>query len=212
MSIFSARFGLTLVLAAALCLGGRAAHAQVVAQVVAQAAPVSYWTPGWPVGFGNLGAGNSNIYGNFPSFDGSDARGGISRMRYNFGGGWFVGSEAGAAGLSLNGINGAFGSAGSLNYQSVQFGYNFQNAPVTVYAGFDTLKYDTNIGSPFASFDKVSGTLPGYSARAGVEFQPTSNLSLSFGVGYTQQSGRVDSDINSSLVPGASPLAVGGRR
>jgi len=59
----------------------------------------------------------------------------------------------------------------------------------------------------------VSGTLPGYSARAGVEFQPTSNLSLSFGVGYTQQqSGRVDSDINSSLLPGASPLAVGGRR
>ena len=211
MSVFSVRFGLTFVLAAALCLGGRTAHAQVVAQ----AAPVSYWTPGWPVGFGNLGAGNSNSYGNFPSFDGNDARGGISRMRYNFGGGWFVGSEGGVAGLNMNGINQftTFGSAGSLNYQSVQFGYNFQNAPVTVYAGFDTLKYDTNIGSPFAPFDKVSGTLPGYSARAGVEFQPTSNLSLSFGVGYTQQqSGRVDSDINSSLLPGASPLAVGGRR
>ena len=79
--------------------------------------------------------------------------------------------------MNMNGINQftTFGSAGSLNYQSVQFGYNFQNAPVTVYAGFDTLKYDTNIGSPFAPFDKVSGTLPGYSARAGVEFQPTSN-------------------------------------
>ena len=137
-------------------------------------------------------------------------------MRYNFGGGWFVGSEGGIAGLNMNGINQptAFGGAGSLNYQSVQFGYNFQNAPVTVYAGFDTLKYDTNIGSPFAPFDKVSGTLSGYSARAGIEFQPTSNLSLSFGVGYTQQqSGRVvDSDINSSLLPGASPLAFGGRR
>jgi opacity protein-like surface antigen len=209
MSVFAGRFGLTFVLAAALCLGGRTAHAQAVAQ----AAPVSYWTPGWPVGFGNLGVGNSNTYGNFPSFDGSDVRGGISRMRYNFGGGWFVGSEGGIAGLNMTGINQltAFGSAGSLNYQSVQFGYNFQNAPVTVYAGFDTLKYDTNIGSPFAPFDKVSGALPGYSARAGVEFQPTSNLSLSFGVGYTQQSGRVDSDINSSLLPGASPLAVGGR-
>ena len=168
MSVFSVRFGLTFVLAAALCLGGRTAHAQVVAQ----AAPVSYLTPGWPLGFGNLG--------NFPSFDGNDARGGISRMRYNFGGGWFVGSEGGIAGLNMNGINQltTFGSAGSLNYQSVQFGYNFQNAPVTVYAGFDTLRYDTNIGSPFAPFDKVSGTLPGYSARAGVEFQPTSNLSL----------------------------------
>ena len=54
----------------------------------------------------------------------------------------------------------------------------------------------------------VSGTLPGYSAHAGVEFKPTSNLSLSLGVGFTQQPG----DINSLALPGASPLAIGGRR
>jgi len=53
----------------------------------------------------------------------------------------------------------------------------------------------------------VSGTA-GYTARAGIEIQPTSNLSLSLGVGYTQQSGRLDSDINSPLL-GASPF---GRR
>jgi opacity protein-like surface antigen len=207
MSVFSSRLGLALVLAA-LCLGGRTAHAQ--------AAPVNYWIPGWPAGFGgNLTVGQgSNTYGNFPSFDGSDARGGFSSMRYNFPNGWFVGGEGGGMGLSMNGINrdGAFGNLGSLYYQGMQFGYNFQNAPLTIYAGFDTLKYNSGIGNPFAPFDTVSGTLPGYSAHAGVEFQPAPNVSLSLGFGYTQQSGRIDSDINSLSLPGASPFAVSGRR
>jgi opacity protein-like surface antigen len=209
MSIFAGRLGLAFLLAA-LCLGGRTAHAQ--------AAPVTYWTPGWPLGFGgNLTVDQgSNSYGNFPSFDGSDARGGgFSSMRYNFPNGWFVGSEGGGMGLSMNGINqvGAFGNTFSLYYQGVQFGYNFKNAgglPLTVYAGFDTLKYNTGIGGPFAPFDSTSGTLPGYSAHAGVEFQPAPNVSLSLGFGYTQQSGRIDSDINSLSLPGASP--VSGRR
>jgi opacity protein-like surface antigen len=206
MSIFAGRLALALVLAV-LCLGGRAAHAQT--------APVTYWTPGWPVGFGgNLTAGqNSNTYGNFPSFDGSDARGGgFPYMRFNFSNGWFVGGESGGMGLSMNGINrdGAFG--GSLYYEGVQFGYNIQNAgglPLRVYAGFDTLKYNPGIGGPFAGFDSTSATLPGYSARAGVEFQPAPNVSLSLGVGYTQQPAR--SDINSMLLPGASPFAGNGR-
>ena len=209
MGIFAGRLGLALVLAA-LCLGGRTAHAQ--------AAPVPYWTPGWPVGFGgNLTAGqSSNTYGNFPSFDGSDARGGgFSNMRYNFPNGWFVGSEGGGMGLSMNGINqdGTFGR--SLYSEGVQFGYNFQNArglPLTVYAGFDTLNYKSGIGSLFAPFDTASTALPGYSAHAGVEFQPTPNVSLSLGFGYTQQSGRIDSDINSLSLPGASPFAASGRR
>ena len=207
MFIFSSRLGLALVLAA-LCLGGRTAHAQ--------ATPVNYWIPGWPAGFGgNLTVGQgSNTYGNFPSFDGSDARGGFSSMRYNFPNGWFVGGEGGGMGLSMNGINrdGAFGNLGSLYYQGMQFGYNFQNAPLTIYAGFDTLKYNSGIGNPFAPFDTVSGTLPGYSAHAGVEFQPAPNVSLSLGFGYTQQSGRIDSDINSLLLPGASPFVASGRR
>jgi opacity protein-like surface antigen len=98
--------------------------------------------------------------------------------------------------------------------EGVQFGYNFQNAgglPLTVYAGFDTLKYNAGIGGPFAPFDTMSGTLPGYSAHAGVEFQPTPNVGLSLGFGYTQ-SGRIDSDINSLSLPGASPFSISGRR
>src|ERR1700688_2292369 len=191
MFIFAGRLGLAFVLAA-LCLGGRTAYAQ--------AAPVTYLIPTWPVGFGgNLTVRqSSNTFGNFPSFDGSDARGGgFSYMRYNFPNGWFVGREGGM-GLSMNGINqnGAFGNIRSLYSEGVQFGYNFQTAgglPLTVYAGFDTLKYNTGIGGPFASFDSMSGTLPGYSAHAGVEFQPTPNVSLSVGFGYTQQPGDIHS-------------------
>jgi hypothetical protein len=73
--------------------------------------------------------------------------------RYNFPNDWFVGGEGGGMGLSMNGINqnGAFGNI-SLYFQGVQFGYNFQNAgglSLTVYAGFDTLKYNAGIGGPF---------------------------------------------------------------
>jgi hypothetical protein len=136
-------------------------------------------------------------------FDGSDAQGGgFSVTRTNFSNNWFIG---GAGGMGLNGINqaGAFGN--SLSYEGVQFGYNFQNGlPLKVFAGFDTLKYNTGLGSPFAPFDATSGTLPGYRAHAGVEFQPAPNLSLSLGVGYTQ-SGRAD-DFNS--LPGASPFGL----
>jgi hypothetical protein len=204
MSVFAGRLGLALVLAA-LCPGGRTAHAQ--------AAPVSYWIPGWPIGFGGYTAGgqSSNTYSNFPGFNGSDIRGGgFSYPRYNFSNGWFVGGEGGGLGLGMNGItrDSAFGS---LRYEGVQFGYDFRNSgglPVTFYAGFDTLKYNTGIGNPFAPFDNASGTLPGYSAHAGIEFQPASNLSLSLGVGVTQQSG----DINSLALPGASPLGFGARR
>lgn len=211
MSSLSIRLGVVLIstllstlLLAALCLGTRTAHAQ--------ATPVTYWIPSWPLGFGGDltdGAG-PNTYGNFPSFDRSGARSGFSPMRYNFPNGWFIGAESGAMGLNVN-RDGAFGTARSLHYEGVQFGYNFQtvgNLPVTVYAGFNTLKYSAGIGDPFASFDSRSSTLPGYSVNAGIEFQPASNLSLSLGVGYTQQPGR----INSLGLPGTSPSGFGDHR
>ncbi|MBV8744467.1 MAG: hypothetical protein JO134_05440 [Xanthobacteraceae bacterium] len=208
MSISSSRSGLAFVVAA-LCLSGRTADAQ---------APMTYWIPNLPAAFGgNLLTGqSSNTYGNFPGIDGTGARGaGSSYMRYNFPNGWFVGGEGGSIGFAKNGINqdGAFG--GSPYYQGVRFGYNFQNAgalPLTVYAGFDTLKYYSGIDGPFASFDTSSTTLPGYRAHAGVEFQPTPNVSLSLGVGFTQQSGGIDSNISSPSLFGASPFAIGGRR
>ena len=188
MSIFPVRLGFALVVAA-LCLGGRPADAQ--------SAPVTYWTPGW-LGFGgNLDTGQgANADGNFAGLGGRD---GFSSTRTNFQNGWFVGNERG--GMGLSGINQA-GAFGSLYSEAVQFGYNFKNAPVTVYAGFDTLKYNSGIGSVFSSpFDSMSGTVPGYGVHAGVEIKPTSNLSLSLGVGYIEQSGRIGSD---SKIPSLS--------
>lgn len=205
MSIFSGRLAVAITLAA-LCLGTRVAHAQ--------ADPVRYWIPSWPIGFGGglTADPSSDTYGNFPSFYASGARSsGFSNMRYNFSDGWFVGTEAGTSGLSMSGINhaGAFGN--TRTHEGVQFGYNFQNTrglPLTVFGGFNTLKSNAVIGNPFTSFDNTSSTLHGYTAHAGIEFQPTSNVSLSLGIGYTQQSG----DINSLSLPGASPLGFGDRR
>ena len=204
MSIFTVRLSLACIVAA-LSLGGRPAQAQ--------SAPATYWTPGW-LGFGgNLNAGQgANTDGNFPGFGDSEA-GGFSSMRYNFRNGWFVGNERGGMGmgLSMHGINQA-DAFGSLYSEGVQFGYNFKNAPATVYAGFDTLKYNSGIGSAFSPFDSTSSTAPGYGAHAGVEFKPTSNLSLSLGFGYTQQSGRIDSDTKSPSLSNASQFdLVGGR-
>jgi hypothetical protein len=199
MSIFVRSLGFTLVLAA-LCLAGRTAHAQ--------AAPVQYWLSNWPIGFGGNPGVDQNTDG--------DATGVAGASRYNLPNGWFVGSSRSGMALGMNGINQAtaFGP-GSLSYEGMKFGYNFKNAPLSVFGGFDKMKYNVGPGasSPFAAFESTSGTLPGYSVNAGVEFRPTSNLSLSLGVGYTDQSqGRVDSDIRSPLLPGATPLAIGGRR
>jgi hypothetical protein len=175
---------------------------------------VRYWIPGWPIGFGgDLSAGQgADTYGNFPSFDGTDGRSGGF---YNFPKGWFVGTESGSLGLSANGVNpyGAFGNLGTLHYDGMQFGYNFQNgSPFKIFGGFDTLKYDSGIGGPLAPFDAMSGTRTGYSAHAGVAFQPAPNLSLSVGVGYTQQSGRLDTDTPSPSLSGESPYALVGHR
>ena len=195
MFIVVRSLGFALVLTA-LCLCGRTAHAQ--------AAPVQYWLPSSSFGFG--GTVDQGV-------DGEDAQGRPS--------GWFVANTRSS--LNMNSFNrfGAFGNFGSLSTEGVQFGYNLKNAPVSIYAGFDTLKYN-NAATPlasgthpsFAAFDR-SSTAPGaFSTNGGVEFRPTSNLSLSFGASFTQQQsqGLVDSDINSPLLPGQSPLTVGGVR
>src|SRR5215470_1291009 len=177
MSTFAGRLGIALVLTA-LCVGAEAVQAQV--------APVPYWSPGWPIGFGaNLTAGQSaNTYGNFLGVDGSAAGGGdFSYKRYNFPNGWFLAAKGGDMGLSMNGIS----------QNSVQFGYDFEKAgglPFTVYGGLDTLKYNSSPGGPFTPFDTTSGTLQTYGAHAGVQFQPVPDVSLSLGVGVTQYPGR----------------------
>jgi hypothetical protein len=204
MSGFTGRTGFALVLAAGLSLAGGTAHAQ------AGAGPFSYWMPAWLAGLGD----NSSALG-LAGFGAETQANGLPR--YNFSNGWFVGGESSGIGSSFSGFNqlGAFGSLGGLRTEGVQFGYDFKKTgglPVTVFGGFDSLKYNSGLGAmgAFGAFDSANSTVPGYSAHAGVEFRPTSNLSLSFGASYTQRSsGHLDSDINSPLLPGASPFFGG---
>src|SRR5712691_1837857 len=104
MSVFARSLGLAFVLAA-LCPGGRTAHAQVAA--------VPYWGPNWPIGFGGNVSVDQNTDG--------DTRGGASR--YNFPNGWFIGGGRGGMGFGMTGINqaAAFGNPGSLYYEGMKF-------------------------------------------------------------------------------------------
>src|SRR6478736_5368788 len=84
---------------ALLCLGGAPAHAQV--------APLRYFVPGGPFGFGNGDGRSSDAYGNA---QGSGA-------------GFFVGSQRGNfdwSGLSQTGLVSNFSA---LSYDSSKFGY-----------------------------------------------------------------------------------------
>jgi len=198
MSIFAVRLGFVLAVAA-FCLGDLPAHAQT--------APVKYWNPGW-LGFGGtLNAGQDVTTDGNPSGFGGSGGGGFFVTRSNVSNGWFAGNERGGMGLPMSGFSSGFSPAasfGSLTSEGAQFGYNFKNAPLTVYAGFDTLKYNPGLGGAFSPFDSMQGTVPGYAAHAGIEYRPTSNVSLSLGVGYTQQSGRIDSDSGSPSLSNAS--------
>ena len=205
--MFTVSRSLTLaILLASLGLGGQAAHAQ--------ANPLTYWTPGWPMGLGGTTTGpGASTYTNFPGFNYMDNGGGYATARYNFSNGWFVGAERNTMGFGMSSI-GTAGAFGALRYDGAQFGYNFQNSPVTVFGGVGSLKYDSGLGTSLSSAfnNPNSSTVAGYSSNVGVEFHPSSNVSLSLGAGFTQQgSGLVDSDIHSDLPPGASPLAFGHR-
>ena len=194
------------ILLASVCLGAQVAHAQT--------APLTYWTPGWPMGLTDASGQGATTYGNFPGFTYSEA-GGSSVARYNFSNGMFVGTERSTLGFGMSGIASG-GAFGDLRYDGAQFGYNFQNSPVTLFGSVGSLKYDSGLGTALSSSfaNPNSSTVAGYSSHVGVEFRPTSNLSLSFGAGFAQQgqgSGLVDSDIHSDLPPGASPLAFGHR-
>jgi hypothetical protein len=198
MFIFSRKSGAALMFAA-LCLGAQTAHAQ--------SAPVSYWLPNWPLGFGGTADADhiANGYANFPSFTSTDARG-FSYSRINFGDGWFVGNMRGTTGLGGFSQASAFGNFGSITTEGTQFGYTFKNngLPVSVFGGLSTLKYNSGIGNPFTQFDSQGNAASGYSAQAGIEIRPAANLSLSLGASFTQQP-----DVNSLVLPGASPFGSG---
>jgi len=199
MSMFSGKCGLA-IMAAVLCLSWSAAHAQ--------GEPVKYWVPFGPFGFGSgaAEAANAETYGSFPSFDaGNTGKSGFSFRSYSAP----VSSLTGGLGWSSAA---AFGNLSSLSYEGNQFGYNFKgvgNLPMTVFGSFDTLKTNPDVFSAIVAPGFTGGTTAATSLRGGVEIRPTSNLSLSFSAGFTQQ--QTDpggGDIQSSFLP----RELGGRR
>jgi hypothetical protein len=197
---------------ATLYLGAPAAEAQ----------SLPYWTTSLPSGFASgftagqssttyLSLSGMNLSGaNLSGLDAASV-GGTFASRFDLPNGWFVGSERG--GMALNALGSGWGS--SLGYEGTQVGYNFKNldVPVSVYAGFGTLKFNNPIGSPLAGFDSASSanSPQGYSAHVGVELRPTSNLSLSFGASFAQQP-QYDSSLSALTSPAVSPMALSGRR
>ena len=199
--MFAGRLGLVFVVTA-LCLGGRTAHAQT--------APVTYWTPGW-LGFGgNLNAGQGANTDVTLRASMAAAPAAFPRHVTIFRTAGLSATNAAQDGLERHQPGWRVRLAPNRR-RAVRL--QFQNSPVSVYAGFDTLKYNPGIGGAFSPFDLTSSTVPRYGAHAGVEFKPTSNLSLSLGFGYTQQSGRIDTDTKSPSLSNASQVdLVGGWR
>jgi opacity protein-like surface antigen len=193
--------GFTVVLAlAASCLG---VPSLGVPTAQAQTNPVSYWTTAWPTGFGSSFSAGQNLsaFASLSAFDGT--AGTNFSSRFDLPNGWFVGSERGAT--AFNGFGSSWSNISTLSYEGTQVGYNFKNAdvPVSIYAGFGTLKYNNNFASPLSGFDSTSSpNSPGYRVNAGVEFRPTSNLSVSFGASFAQQPTGYDG----LVLPGASPF------
>lgn len=202
MSTFSGKCGLAVVVTV-LYLTGSAAHAQ--------SEPVRYWIPFGPFGFGDGAATTTGMetYGNVPNFNFGDAgKTGFVFRSYS------TPVSALTNGFGWNGIGNAtaFSTLDSLSYERTQFGYSFKgtgNMPVTLFGGVDTLKYNPDAFSTITSFNSNPGTPAAYGVHAGIEVRPTSNLSLSFSAGYTQeQPGLAGGDLSSSLLP----RALGGTR
>lgn len=168
-------------------------------RVHAQAAPVPYANSNWFLGLKNSG------------IDGGD-----DASRNGMPTGWFMTSTQSS--FNTNSFNrlGAFGNYGGLSSEGVQFGYALKNTPLSIHAGFDSLKYKAPDSAAshgaFAAFNSGDGATPGgYAVNSGVEFRPSSNVTLSLGASFSQQSsGLVDSDIKSQALPGQT-LAIGGR-
>lgn len=202
MSTFSGRCGLAIV-ATALCLTVSAARAQ--------SEPVQYWIPFGPFGFGDGATATTGMetYSDAPnfSFGNADKTGFVFRS-------YSAPVTALTSGFGWSGFGNAtaFSTLDSMSYERTQFGYSFKganNMPVTLFGGVDTLKYNPDAFSTITSFNSSPGTTAAYGVHGGIEVRPTSNLSLSFSAGYTQeQPGLAGGDLSSSLLP----RALGGTR
>ena len=163
--------------------------------VRAQVAPFQYLIPGGPVGFG--GSSETQYFGEAPDENGF--RKGFSFRSFStpvsaFGSG-LAWSGVGAGGLNFSG----------LTTDGAQYGYTFKglgDMPVTLFGSVNTLKSNPDVFTSLVTPDFASSNTLATSVQAGVEFKPTSNISLSLSAGYVQPSAPVDTDLRSQLLSG----------
>lgn len=181
-----------LALAAVLYLTVTAAQAQV--------APIPYWSPGGPFGFG--GNVTTQYWGSAPDDDGF--RKGFSFSSYSTP----ASSFTGAFGAS------AFTGGSGLSSDGAQYAYSFKSlgdTPVTFFGGVSSLRTTPDVFTSLMTPGFERSSTLATSINAGVEFKPTSNISLSLSAGFVQPSATFDNDVRSQLPSAQNPGFLGRR-
>ncbi len=181
-----------LALAAVLYLAAPAAQAQV--------APIRYWIPGGPFGFG--GDTTTQYLGSPLDEDGF--RKGFSLSSYSMP----VNSFTGGFGAS------AFTAGSGLSSEGAQYAYSFKglgDTPVTFFGSVSSLRTAPDVFTSLVTPGFERSSTLATSINAGVEFKPTSNISLSLSAGFVQPSATLDTDMHSQLLSAQSPGFVGRR-
>lgn len=180
-----------LALAAMLYLAAPAAQAQV--------APIRYWIPGGPFGFG--GDTTTQYWGSSPDEDGF--RKGFSFSSYSIP----------ANSFTVPFSAGAFTGGNGLSSDGAQYAYSFKSlgdTPITFFGGVSSLRTTPDVFTTLVTPGLERSSTLATSINAGVEFKPTSNISLSLSAGYVQPSTTLDNDMRSQL-PFANPGFLGRR-
>lgn len=179
----AAKWGLALT--AVLYLAAPAAQAQV--------APIRYWIPGGPFGFG--GDTTTQYWGSTPDEDGF--RKGFSFSSYS------IPVNSFANGLASGGFAAsAFAGVSGLSSEGAQYAYSFKSlgdTPVTFFGGVSSLRTTPDVFTSLVTPGLERSSTLATSINAGIEFKPTSNLSLSLSAGYVQPSATLDTDMRSQF-------------
>lgn len=178
MELLKHRIAVTraLALAAVLSLAVSAAQAQV--------APIRYWFPGGPFGFG--GDTTTQYWGSAPDEDGF--RKGFSFSSYSLP----------ANSFTVPFSAGVFTGGSGLSSDGAQYGYSFKglgDTPVTLFGGVSSLRTTPDVFTSIVTPGLQQSDTLATSVNAGVEFKPTSNLTLSLSGSFVQSSPTLDTDL-----------------
>lgn len=174
--------------------------------VRAQVAPFQYAIPGGSFGFG--GSAETQYWGEAPDEDGF--RKGFAFRSFSTPVGAF------GSGLAWGGVGASGFNFSGLTANGAHYGYSFMglgDMPVTLFGGVNTLRSNPDVFTSLITPDFASSNTLATSVQAGVEFKPTSNISLSLSAGYVQPSASVSTDLRSQLLSGQQQqMYLDGRR